>query len=168
MARLAGWLALALVLCGLAFIAVTAGELPAVVATHFGAGGRANGWMPRNGYLVFALVLQTLLPLSVYGGVAWLPRRFEGLLNLPHRDYWLAPARREATLAWLRGFGAWLAAAMALFAIGIHAAILAANARTPARLDEPAFIGGLVAFVAAIIGGVIAMSVRFRNRSAAH
>lgn len=30
--------------------------------------------------------------------ILWLGRRSPGLINLPHRDYWLAPERREASL----------------------------------------------------------------------
>jgi hypothetical protein len=162
MGRFAVWLLPALILCGVTFVGVTTGTLPPRVATHFASGGMANGWMPRDGYLWFALVLQ-LLPLGLFLGIGWLPVRFDRFTNLPHRDYWLAPARREATAAWLRGMGASLACAMALLLIGLHAAILDANARMPPRLDEPLFIAGLVTFVAVVIAGVIAMHVKFRN-----
>ncbi len=57
MTRLAGWLVVALVAAGVVFVAATAGQLPPTVATHFGAGGAANGWMSRGGYTVFALAL---------------------------------------------------------------------------------------------------------------
>jgi hypothetical protein len=163
MARLGTWLLVALVACGLAFIVMTAGALPPRVATHFGGGGGANGWMPREGYAWFALGFQLLLPAGLYFGIGWMPARFDRFTNLPHRDYWLAPARRASTLRWLRGFGAGMACAGSLLATGVHMAILDANARTPPRLDEPAFIAGMVAFVAVVIGSVIVMNVRFRS-----
>ena len=163
MFRLASWLLVALVLGGLAFIGMTATQLPPIVATHFGAGGAANGWMSRDGYTTFALLLTVLLPLVVFASVGWLPYRFERFVNLPHRDVWLGPAHRAETLAWLRAFGVGFALLMALLAIGLHAAILAAHAQSPPQLHEPAFIAGLVAFVAVIVGAVIAMQTRFRR-----
>jgi len=163
MARLASWLVVGVVLCGLAFVAATSGALPLRVATHFGHGGAANGWMTREGYTWFALAFALLLPLVVMASIGFLPARFPKFVNLPHREHWLAPPRREATLAWLRGFGAAMGLATALFAIGVHALILDANARTPARLDETAFFGVLAAFVLAMVGGAIAMYAKFRR-----
>ncbi|HEX4885934.1 MAG TPA: DUF1648 domain-containing protein [Casimicrobiaceae bacterium] len=163
MTRLASWLLAALVLCGLAFVAATAGALPPRVATHFGAGGMANGWMAREGYVAFALLLQLVLPVMLFLGVGWLPGRLGRFTNLPHREYWLAPPQRPVTLGWLRGLGATMGCAMALLASGLHAAILDANARTPPRLDEPLFLAGLVAFGVVIVGCVIAMHRRFRR-----
>jgi hypothetical protein len=163
MFRLASWLLVALVPGGLAFIGMTATQLPPIVATHFAAGGAANGWMSRDGYTIFALLLTVLLPLVVYASVGWLPYRFVRFVNLPHRDVWLGPARRAETVAWLRAFGVGLALLIALLAIGLHAAILAAHAQSPPRLHEPAFIAGLVALVAAVVGAVIAMQMRFRR-----
>lgn len=36
-------------------------QLPASVATHFGATGQPNGWMPRDGLLIFSIGLMMLL-----------------------------------------------------------------------------------------------------------
>ena len=91
MLRLSSWLLVALVLGGLAFVGMTATQLPPIVATHFGAGGVADGWMSRDGYTIFAMLLTLLLPLVVFASVGWLPYRFERFVNLPHRDVWLAP-----------------------------------------------------------------------------
>ena len=48
--------ALLLIVVG-AFIVATTGQLPDRVASHFGAGNLANGWMTRGGYLAFMLAL---------------------------------------------------------------------------------------------------------------
>lgn len=163
MTRLASWLVVALVLCGVVFIVATAGSLPATVATHFGGGGRANGWMTRSGYTIFSLLLTVLLPLVLYGGLGWLPSRVERFVNLPHRDYWLAAPRREETLRWLQGAGAVLGILTALLTIGVHAMILDANAKSPPRLDEPTFLLGLGVFVAGVIACTIAIHRKFRR-----
>src|SRR5215813_8923472 len=80
------------------FIMTTTEHLSETVATHFGSGFLANGWMQREGYLTFSLTFATVLPAIVAGIVGWLPRIFPRYVNIPHRDYWLEPERRASTL----------------------------------------------------------------------
>ena len=73
--------------------------LPEKLATHFDAAGRANGWMSKDGFFVFHVAL-----LCVFGAVfellpRWLGHIPNSLINLPHKDYRLAPERRAASLA---------------------------------------------------------------------
>jgi len=168
MTRLASWLLLGIVLAGAAFIAATSGALPPRVATHFGAGGAANGWMPRHGYTWTMTALQVVLPLVLFGALGQLPKRAERYVNLPHRDYWLAPERRAATVATLRGYGAAMGMVTALFLIAVHAAILDANSHAPPRLDVPMFIGGLAAFVVALVVVGASMFREFRRAPGRH
>ncbi len=42
-------------------------QLPSRMATHFGGTGQPNGWMPRETWLVFAMVVSTL----VLGALTW-------------------------------------------------------------------------------------------------
>jgi hypothetical protein len=168
MSRLASWLLLGTVLAGAVFIAATSGALPPRVATHFGAGGSANGWMPRDGYAWTMGVVQVVLPFALFGALGHLPKRAERYVNLPHRDYWLAPERRAATVAALRGHGAAMGIVTALLLIGVHAAILDANSRVPPRLDEPVFIGGLAAFVVALLAISASLFRKFRRVPGRH
>jgi len=163
MTRLASWLLLGLVLAGASLIAATSGTLPARVATHFGAGGAANGWMTREGYTWFMALFVLVLPLLLFGSLGYLPKRAERYVNLPHRAYWFAPERRAQTLATLRGFGAAIGIATALLLIGVHCAIVGANAQSPPRLDERALIGGLTAFVVVLLAITFAMHRTFRH-----
>lgn len=77
----------------LVFLAVT---LPDRVPMHFDGAGNADSWGSRTE----ALVLWTVLGVVILGGGALLARYATGgdgtWLNLPHKDYWLAPERREA------------------------------------------------------------------------
>jgi len=43
-------------------------RLPARMVTHFGAGGRPNGWMSPSGSLTFSLILLTIM-LAVFAGI---------------------------------------------------------------------------------------------------
>jgi uncharacterized membrane protein len=150
-------------LVSLVFIVATSPTLPPTVATHFAAGGRANGWMTREGYTLFALVFAIALPWLLYAGSALLPARWPGVVNLPHRDYWLAPPRRAQALAVLQRYGAIVAGAMMVLSAAMHGAILDANRRTPAQLHEPAFIAVVAVFAVTVIVASIGMYRRFKR-----
>jgi uncharacterized membrane protein len=148
-----------------AFIVATTGQLPERVASHFGAGNLANGWMTRSGYLVCMLVFALLLPVFVVGVVGWLPRRVPGAVNIPHRDQWMAPGRRATTLATLASHACWLGCLLAVFIAGIHFAVLEANAAVPPRLPADLFWTLLVGFLAAVALWIGALYLRYRNLS---
>ena len=60
------WLVFALCLAvATTFIVTTTGALPERVASHFGPGNAANGFMTRSGYLVFMLAFAVVLPVFV-------------------------------------------------------------------------------------------------------
>lgn len=162
MRRLSWLLLLMLVIAASAFTVGTYEQLPERVATHFGAGGRANGWMPRDDYLLFMLAFAAGLPLVVFVVVGCAPRLAPSLINIPNRGYWLADARRDATLAALLDSGAWLGCVTALFAAGIHWTLLEANAATPPQLPGTLFVALIVAFFAAMVLWVGGLYVRFR------
>ena len=119
MQRISSLLFLSLLIVVGAFIAATTGQLPARVASHFGPGDLPNGWMSRDGYLVFMLGFGLLLP-PVVGAIGWLPKIAPRAINIPHRDFWLAPSRRDATLAALAAHACWLGCLLVLFIAGTH------------------------------------------------
>jgi hypothetical protein len=146
-----------------AFIAATTGQLPARVASHFGAGNMPNGWMSRDGYLAFMLFFALAFPIVIVAAVGWLPRIAPRAINVPHRDYWLAPVRREGTLAALASHASWLGCLLVLFIAGVHYAILEANASVPQRLPAEYFWMLMIGFLAALALWIGGLFLRFRN-----
>jgi len=61
--------------------------------------GDAGHEASRVAYLVSMLLPVAMGGLCSPGFVAWMGRNAPQQISLPHRDYWLAPERREATLA---------------------------------------------------------------------
>jgi hypothetical protein len=145
------------------FVATTTSSLPGSVATHFGTGLLANGWMARDDYLVFSLAFSTLLPVFVAGVVGWLPRLFPKLVNVPNRDYWLAPERSAATLERLAVSGVSLGALLSIFMGGVHWVILQANAVVPPRLPAGAFWTVVISFLVLLTAWIGTLWTRFRN-----
>ncbi|EDY19833.1 conserved hypothetical protein [Chthoniobacter flavus Ellin428] len=154
-----------LVLAWLAFAAYvwwSSAHLPARVATHFGANGLPNGWLTPGGYLCFMLIFGTVVPAFVLGNFAFI-RRLNGWgLNIPHKDYWLAPERREETFDYVQSRGFWLAALLLALLTIVNGSIVAANARTPVAL-QPAFFIGLGAFLIAVLVWGITFTRHFRK-----
>jgi uncharacterized membrane protein len=142
----------------------TSSGLPARVATHFGRGGFANGWMTHDGYIAFMFLMVVLVPLVVVAGIGLIPRFATSRISLPHRQYWLSPERREATVGWLASHGCAMGILLILFMLGIHFLTLEANARSPARLDEAEFITVLAAFLVLLAIWIVAIALRFRSQ----
>ena len=155
---------IALLLAAAVFVLLSGSALPPVVASHFAASGDANGCMPRRLYLGFMLALTVGLPLLLvcaHGAVRFLPPRF---INLPHREYWLAPERRAATFAFLQAQSTYLAALLAVFLCFVHWLVVRANAVQPPRLSGPLFVAGLILFLLALVVWIRAFLVHFRRR----
>lgn len=113
----------------------TYARLPERVAAHFGANGIANGWMTRDGYFWFMVGIVTFVSLTMlaaFGSIRFLPN---SMINIPRRDYWLAPERRDETAGTLMGYGLWMIGLNALFFLAIHLLVVAANEAQPVRLS---------------------------------
>jgi hypothetical protein len=146
-----------------AFVLISGSSLPPLVASHFGVGGTANGFMSRNGYLAFMLIGTIVMPLLMVVPqrlVRTIPPR---LINVPNRDYWLAPERIDSTLDYLRDHAVWFAALFAMLLCFVHWEVVQANMRTPARLAAQPFIAGLIAYAVAVLVWIAALVAHFRR-----
>ena len=139
----------------------TSAQLPARVASHFGRGGYANGFMSHDVYVLFMLGMTTLLPLVVVASIGLIPRLATSRLSLRHRDHWLAPMRRAETLATLATWGCAFGVVLIAFLTSIHFLTLEANARTPARLDEGTFFTLLVGFLVVLVAWIVFLALLF-------
>jgi uncharacterized membrane protein len=145
------------------FVWYTSRSLPEIVASHFGASGAANGFMPRSFYVKFFLAVIVGAPLAV----VFLPARAlnspSARINLPNREYWLAPERREETIEVLRGFMTQFGSMLVVFLCYAHWLVVLANNTVPPILPSSKFIGGLVIFLGIIMIWIILLLGRFRN-----
>jgi uncharacterized membrane protein len=163
MPRFALYLLIASVLAAAWYVDATTGILPERVATHFGGGGRPNGWMTRDGYRVFMLSFVTLLPLFMVLMAGVMPRLFPNATNIPNRHYWMAPQRRDQALRFLAAHACWLGCLMVVFILAIHVLLLQANHGMPVRLPERPFFMLLGGFALALVVWIIVLVWRFRR-----
>jgi uncharacterized membrane protein len=141
-----------IVLCSIfvAYLIYSAPLMPEKVATHFGAGGQPNGWMSRSGHLLVMGALGLGMPLiSVV--IALLSRYIPpGLVNVPNRQYWFSPERREQTSHYITRQMLWMALLEVAFFTGIQYSIVEANRLTPAQLKMGTFWLLFVGFLVAV------------------
>lgn len=146
---------------GVTFVLYTASYLPDRVATHFGADGRANGWMTRTVYVWFTLGFLIGLPVLLSVLVDRLPRRLPSWTNIPNREYWLSPERREKSLGFLASQGHRLSCLIVMLTMGLHYLILVANQRSPQILPMSNFLSMLGAFLILLLIWVVRVYRRF-------
>ena len=115
----------------------TVERLPDPVASHFGGGGVPDGWMGRSSYLTFTVGLAVFLPglvIALCYALRYMP---DSTINVPNREYWLAPERRAQTNAHFFRQSLWFACLAIAFVIGIHFTVVEANTQLPPRLSMP-------------------------------
>jgi len=132
-----------------AYVLSSSGDLPANVASHFDIAGRPNGWMSRGSCVGFTLGLGILMPAFIVGMMAGAGRIPVSFINLPHRDYWLAPVRRQAALAILLRYSLWFACMNVLFVTGLQWLIVQANLP-----NQPPHLNGIG--ISLVTGGFLA------------
>jgi Protein of unknown function (DUF1648) len=133
--------------------------LPATVASHFDAAGHPNAWMPRSLFVrVYAGLTVGLTLLFLF--LSWATSALgPGRINLPNRDYWLSPERREETMAWLADFNRWMATGT-LVLIGSIMQLAADASRTA---SQELGRGGMV-----LVGAFVAFSLLMLARLTLH
>ena len=132
------------------------GISPQQMAAHFNAQGDPDRFVTKPEFFWFQIqtlfiVVLVSLPLQVL--LLVVP---PNLINMPNREYWLAPERREETLGRLSDFGPLmfgviLLAILAAFEISVYA-----NLQTPVHFN--AGLMGAVMFAA--MGLIVLMLIR--------
>lgn len=137
-------------------------QLPDRIATKFGTAGTAIGWSSRSGWLtvqLFSLGLLTALMVGLRFGLRWIP---SSLINVPHREYWLAPERLEQSCALIGDLILWLGLAMLAFLTALQHLTLRANLAAEPRMAA-AFWFVLGLYLAAMAAGIVWLYRRFRR-----
>lgn len=138
-------------------------QLPDLVAVHFDAAGRANGFMTRAGCLHFMLLSTLGVPLLITLATALLPRLVPApLINIPNRDYWLAPERARDSLAFLSEQGLWFGCIFVVFLACVDAMLVKANAVSPPEFPSKIFVAMLIVFFCVVGVWFVRMLRRFR------
>jgi len=135
-------------------------KLPAMVASHFGAGGGADGWSSTSSFFfTYWIVIAVALVVSL-GIPALIGRLPRNMISLPNKEYWLSDERYAQTLSHLRNHFRWFGVILLLFLVFVFQMVFQANLSQ--RLELGAwFIPALVGFLIAVLVWVIRFTTKF-------
>ncbi|HYL84780.1 MAG TPA: DUF1648 domain-containing protein [Candidatus Angelobacter sp.] len=136
-------------------------QLPGVVASHFDKHGAANGWQTKAAFFnvfigvsVLAVVIGFAIPKIIFA----VPPQ---LINLPNKQYWLAPQHRVETNEFFSAYFAWFGCAMYLLLIVVFDYAIRSNLH-PGNPPDPARMWYVLAgFLIFMIGSTIRMLTKF-------
>lgn len=145
-------LLLSLVLVAAGQVVLRYDAVPERLASHFDGRGNPNGFLSRPMFFALHLGLVGVMALIFLGLPRLLPRIPHGLINLPRKDYWLAPERSAATLEDMSRKLAWFGCASIAFLIYIEELVIQANLPGAEGRVEPVWLwGGLAAYLVFLV-----------------
>ena len=134
-------------------------ELPARVASHFDASGRPDGWTDRDSFSRTTWIMNSLLILLFAGMATALTRLPVRLFNLPHREFWLAPARADSTRITIAGWLLIFGAGLLLFLLFLQDQIMRVNLGQSERSEHLWIALGV--FLTASLAWTVVLPLRF-------
>jgi hypothetical protein len=137
-----------LMLLAIVQLLLQANFLPALLADRFDGGGFPRHWVERGTFILRRGLLLALLPILFLMLPAWVVRRWPRRWTWRGRAYWLAPERREATVAAFSQSMLWLGLASTVLAVVVTQLVFEANGRKPPHLDVTNLWRAMAAFVA--------------------
>src|SRR5437879_2682995 len=126
-------------------------QLPDVVASHFNARGVANGWQTKSAFFAVFVGVSVLAAVIGFGIPRIISAMPPQLINLPNKNYWLAPDHLAETQTFLNNYFAWFGCAVFLIIILTFDYAIQSNLRPASRPDISRMwyiLAGFLAFVA--------------------
>ena len=94
-------------------------QVPAEVPQHFGPSGEADAWGSKESSLALHLVMYAVVVATFFGVGMATGKLPDSLINLPNKEHWLSPERREHTMAYMRRQLLWLGSLTMLFLLDL-------------------------------------------------
>jgi uncharacterized membrane protein len=155
----------AIALSALAQCVVDFPLLPERIASHFGASGAPNGWMTKQVFFLTYGVLIAVAALVGFYPARSIARTSPARINLPNKEYWLAPERRAATMAFFETHFAWYACILLLTEVLAMGLAIQANLNSPPRLANAPILSIILGFLAFNVAFVVRIFRRFSKIS---
>ncbi len=146
--RLPNSIFFALVLVAAAQSAYYAPRIPEILGSHFAKSGFASAWQTKAAFFSTELIIIVLATFVSFGIPRVLAAMPASTINLPNKEFWLSPERREDTLTFLRAQIAWLGCVLLAFLLFVMELVFRANLHTPPQLNTAVFVPALLAFLA--------------------
>lgn len=138
-------------------------QLPSTMASHFAGDGTPNGWQPKETFFAFAAIIILITAIPAFFVTRKICKLPPDKINLPNKEYWLAPEHREETWQFIGAFMGWFGCGL-LFVLlyGISQAI---NYNLPNihRFDSQGMLVVLSGFTLSVILGLVYFVRHFYN-----
>ena len=138
-------------------------QMPQRMASHFAADGSVNGWQSRDAFFVLMLLVTSTSAIVGFLAPRQIAARSNARINLPHRDYWLAPERREQTMRFISATMAWFACGILFVLISGTFLALRANLGPDHHFNSEAMALVLVSFLAGLLALLVRMVRHFQK-----
>jgi uncharacterized membrane protein len=138
-------------------------QMPERMASHFAADGSVNGWQSRSAFFVLMLLVTSTSAIVGFLAPRQIAAKSNARINLPHRDYWLAPERRAETMQFISSTMAWFACGILFVLISGTFLALQANLSPPRRFNSEAMVIVLVSFLAGLLALIVRMIRHFQK-----
>lgn len=136
---------------------------PAKVAVHFDANSTPDGWVSREQYGFYALLLLIGLPLILFAAMAGLPHLTSGKGQIPNHEYWFADERKQQTKSYLLEHSCWLGTMTVAVLYGMHVMLMRANELSPPRLSSDRFLTMIFIYSCGLIWWAITFFRHFQK-----
>jgi uncharacterized membrane protein len=138
-------------------------QMPRRMASHFAADGRINGWQSREGFFALMLLVTSSSAIICF----FVPRQIAAQpnhrINLPNRDFWLAPERREQTMRFIAAMMGWFGCGVLIVLISGTYLALQANLAPYGRFNSEAMLVVLAAFLVSLFIWLIRFIRHFQS-----
>ena len=137
------------------------GPLPGIVPSHFDAQGNADDEMGKGLFVGLFVMLHAVFLVGFPLLGVLIKKLPASMINIPNREYWLAPERRESTVdystqfLWLMG---WLSSWLMIGLFQLTALVAIGNRQT----IEPEFIWMIGLYLATVAVMTATLCFRFR------
>jgi uncharacterized membrane protein len=136
--------------------------LPDRVASHFGASGQPDAWSSKDSFVKIYFVVIAFIAV-LFPGIGLILRKIPAsFINLPNKDYWLSPERREETIAVLSRQFLWFGSATFLLLLDIFHQSFRVHLGKAKALDHP--IASIAVYVVFTAFWSMALIVKFTRR----
>ena len=136
-------------------------QMPDVVASHFNGRGVPNGWQAKPAFFGLFAAVSVLIASIGFG----IPRIIASvppqLINLPNKQYWLAPEHVAETMAFLNAYFAWFGCAVFLIVILTFDYAIQSNLHPDHRPDVSRMWYILAGFLVFMVVWLARMFTRF-------
>jgi uncharacterized membrane protein len=142
-------------------------KMPQRMASHFAADGAPNGWMPREAFFLIMLLVTASSAVITFFAPWQIAGKSNARINLPNREYWLAPERRDATMRIIATMMAWFGCGLLFVLISGTYLALQANLAADHQFNSAAMLVVLGVFLLGLLS-LIARFVRRFQRVPSH